>query len=58
VQGQSLLGLNEFILIGFLIFLVIGDEFVKVRVTRSGLEVQSRDEAGVVDPPNNKRDQT
>jgi hypothetical protein len=58
MQGQSLLGMNEFILISFLIFLVIGDELVKVRVTRSGVEVQSRDGAGAVDPPKNKHDQT
>jgi hypothetical protein len=56
IQGQSLLGVNEFILIGFLIFLVIGDELV--RVTRSGVDVQSKDGAGVVGPPKNKHDQT
>jgi tetratricopeptide (TPR) repeat protein len=30
MQGQALVGLNEFILIGFLIFLAIGQEFVSL----------------------------
>jgi hypothetical protein len=44
MQATSLLGTQEFVLIGFLVFLVIGDEFVKVRLSKSGLEVHQENE--------------
>ena len=50
MRDQSLLGSSEFALIGVLVFLVIGDEFVTFRVTGSGLEVDQGKEMSAVAP--------
>ena len=40
-NGQDLLGTKEFILIGFLVFLVIGDEIVKFKASKDGIEIDN-----------------
>lgn len=41
-QGVELFGYKEFILIAFLIFLVIGDEFSSFTVRKDGVEIKNK----------------
>jgi hypothetical protein len=40
-QGVEFIGSKEFIVIGFLVFLVVGDEFVTLKASKDGIELSS-----------------
>ena len=42
-QAVDLFGYKEFILIAFLIFLVIGDEFSSFKAGKDGVEIKNED---------------
>ena len=40
-QGVEFIGNKEFIVIGFLVFLVVGDEFVTLKASKDGIELSN-----------------